>query len=68
MIALIEGMTGLVFLLLPDLLVSVLIGVSLDTQAGLSIGQLSGAAVLSLSLGCWLARNDIYSLVAAGIV
>jgi hypothetical protein len=59
MTALIEGMTGAVFLVLPDLLLSVLIGVSLDAQVGLVIGRLSGAAVLSLSLVCWLARYDI---------
>lgn len=66
--ALIEGTTGLLFLLLPSFIVSVLIGVSLDTQVGLIVGRLAGSALLSLSLSCWIARNDVHSLAAIGIV
>jgi|GEM_PF-4944051 len=50
--ALVEGMTGLFFLLLPSFMVSVLFDVSLDTQVGLVLGRLAGAALLSLSIAC----------------
>jgi len=50
--ALVEGMTGLFFLLLPLFMVSVLFDVSLDTQVGLVLGRLAGAALLSLSIAC----------------
>ena len=66
--AILEGMTGFVFLLLPEIPVSVLLGTQLDTQAGLVVGRLSGAALLALSFACWIARNDIYSRAAFGIV
>jgi len=66
--AVLEGMTGLVFLLLPEIPVSILIGTQLDTQAGLVVGRLSGAALLALSFACWIARNDINSRAAFGIV
>jgi len=66
--AVMEGMTGLVFLLLPEIPVSILLGTQLDTQAGLVVGRLSGAALLALSFACWIARNDIYSRSAFGIV
>jgi len=66
--AVMEGMTGLVFLLLPEIPVSVLLGTQLDTQAGLVVGRLSGAALMALSFACWIARNDIYSRSALGIV
>ena len=66
--AVMEGMAGLVFLLLPEIPVSVLLGTQLDTQAGLVVGRLSGAALLALSFACWIARNDIYSRSALGIV
>ena len=66
--ALVEGMTGLLFLLLPSFMVSVLFNVSLDTQAGLIVGRLAGSALLSLSFACWIARNDVHSHAAIGIV
>jgi hypothetical protein len=66
--ALVEGMTGLFFLLLPSFMVSVLFDVSLDTQVGLVLGRLAGAALLSLSIACWIAGNDTQSRAALAIV
>jgi len=66
--ALVEGMTGLFFLLLPSFMVSVLFDVSLDTQVGLVLGRLAGAALLSLSIACWIAGNDTQNQAALAIV
>lgn len=56
--AVLEGATGLSLLVLPSLPVSLLFGASLDTPAALTIARLSGAALLSLGMVCWAARNE----------
>jgi hypothetical protein len=52
----------------PSLVVSLLLGVALDTPAGLRVAQVAGAALLSIALACWLARNDSRSTAGRGIV
>ena len=53
-----EAVTGLVLLIAPSLLVSILLGAPLDTSSGAVLARVAGAALLSLALICWLARND----------
>jgi len=66
--ALLEAMTGLALLLSPALPVSLLLGVALDTPGGLTLARVAGAAVLSLGVACWLARDDRRSCAAHGLV
>jgi hypothetical protein len=66
--AVLEAATGIALAASPALPVSLLIGSPLDTLAGLVIGRLAGAALLTLGLGCWLARNDQASRAARGLV
>jgi hypothetical protein len=63
-----ETATGLALLGLPLLVVSLLLGGSLDTPAALVVARVTGAALLSLGVACWLARNDEKSRAAAGLV
>jgi hypothetical protein len=65
--ALIESGTGILFLISPSLLVSILFDSSVDSTVGLLLGRLAGAAILALSVACWLARNDEKSRAAIGI-
>jgi hypothetical protein len=64
----IEAATGLALLGLPSLVVSLLLGGALDTPAALVVARVGGAAVLSIGVSCWLARNDHQGRAAKGLV
>jgi len=64
----IEAATGLALLGLLSLVVSLLLGGSLDTSAALVVARVGGAALLSIGVACWLARNDQQSRAATGLI
>jgi hypothetical protein len=66
--ALLEAATGLALLASPSLVVSLLLGVALDASGGPRVAQVAGAALLSIGLACWLARDDSRSVAGRGIV
>jgi len=66
--AVIEAATGVALLLSPPLPVSLLLGSSLDSLAGMVTTRIAGAALLSLGVACWLARNDGQSRAAAALI
>ena len=66
--ALAETGVGLTLLLSPPLVAGVLLGVSLEAPAALVVARIAGAALLSLSCACWLARNDGPNRAVGGIV
>ena len=66
--AALETATGLVLLALPSLVVLFLLGESLDAPAALVVARVTGAAMLSLGVACWLARSDEKSRAAVGLV
>jgi hypothetical protein len=53
---------------IPSLVVSLLLGGSLDTPAALVVARMTGAALISLGVACWLARSDTGSGAARGLV
>lgn len=63
----VEALAGLALALLPSLLVSLLLGSPLDTPAGIIIARMTGVALLTLGIACWLARNDSQSRAAIGL-
>jgi hypothetical protein len=66
--AIIEAATGLVLVLLPSAVVSILLGASLDMPGGLVVARIAGAALLSLGMACWIARHDAQTRAAKGLV
>ena len=66
--AAIEAGAGLSLLLSPAVPVSLLLGLPLDTPAGLAVGRVGGAALLSLGAACWLARHDEQGPAATGLI
>ena len=66
--AAVETATGLALLGLPLLVVSLLLGGSLDTPVAPVVARMTGAALLALGVACWLARNDEKSRAAVGVV
>jgi hypothetical protein len=66
--ALLETSTGLALLLSPPLVVALLLGASPDAPASLVVSRVAGAALLSLGISCWLARDDGSSRAGRGLV
>jgi hypothetical protein len=63
-----EALAGLALALFPSLLVSLLLGSPLDAPVGTVIARMAGAALLTLGIACWLARNDSQSRAAIGLI
>lgn len=66
--AILESGTGFALLAVPSLLTRILFDVRLDTTVALAVVRITGVALLSLALACWLARNEIQSNAARGMV
>jgi hypothetical protein len=56
--ALAEAATGLAIIFAPVALVSLLLGESLDSSGAVTVARVAGAAMISLGLACWLAREE----------
>jgi hypothetical protein len=56
--AILEGTTGLALLFAPALVVSILLGSSLVEPSGILVGRLTGLALISLTIMCWLYRGE----------
>ena len=66
--ALAEAGVGVTLLSSPTLVAELLLGVSLDAPAALTVSRIAGAALLSLGVACWLASNDGPSRARFGLV
>jgi hypothetical protein len=66
--AVIEASAGLALIVLPTVAVSLLLGMPLDTPAGLVAGRIAGAALLALAIACWQARNGERGSPSTGVV
>ena len=66
--AIIELGAGVALMGFPSVVVKLLLGSPLDASAAVMLGRLTGAALFTLGIGCWLARGDAQSRAARGLV
>lgn len=64
----IESITGLLLVLLPSKLVSLLFGSALDSPVALMVAHIAGVALMALGITCWIARNDNQSSAVKGVI
>lgn len=55
--AAVEAVTGLLLIVVPHLLATLLLGVDV-TGVSIVIGRVAGIALLSLGVGCWFGRQE----------
>jgi len=66
--SIVEAGAGLALVAVPSLIASLLFGTPLEGAMPVVVGRLVGVALLSLGVMCWLARDDVDSRAAAGVV
>jgi hypothetical protein len=66
--AIIEAGAGLALGCFPSAVVALLLGSGLDSPAAVMLGRLTGTALLTLGVACWLARGDAQSRAARGLI
>lgn len=66
--AALEVAAGLALLRSPSVVVSLLLGASLDGPGAATVARIGGAALLALGLACWLARADGQGRAARGLL
>jgi hypothetical protein len=60
--------TGLALLVMPSVVVELLLGAAPGTPVGITVSRVAGVALLTLGVACWLAREDLASRAAKGLV
>jgi hypothetical protein len=66
--ATVEIFAGLAFTFFPSWVFSLLFGERFDSSQGIRASHIIGAALATLGVACWLARNDSRSHAAAGLI
>jgi hypothetical protein len=66
--AFIEAATGLALLIAPGIVIGLLIGGAIEAPGAIVIARVASLAMLSLSIACWVARNDGQSGASRGLV
>jgi hypothetical protein len=66
--ALIEAGAGVALGCFPSAVVMVLLSSPLESPAAVTLGRLTGAALLALGVACWFARGDAQSRAAKGLI
>jgi hypothetical protein len=66
--AVIELGAGLALVICPSPMASLLLGAPLEAPAAMTVARVGGAGLMALGVACWLARNDVQSRAARGLV
>lgn len=63
-----EGGTGLMLLLVPTVVLSLLLDIDSAAREAIVVSRVAGAALVAISTACWLARVDQDSPAQRGLV
>jgi hypothetical protein len=63
-----EGVTGLLLLVLPSVLIALLLGVDHDSPEATVCARVAGAALLAIGVACWVGRSDKQSAAQHGLL
>ncbi|WP_018342763.1 hypothetical protein [Cytophaga aurantiaca] len=77
--SIIEGLTGLALIFIPNVLTNLLLGHSITEVSGLILSMVGGSALLSIAIVCWLISESanaqalvkglmFYNIAVVGIV
>lgn len=66
--AIAEGVTGLAFLLVPNVPALILFGQRLDSALPEIMGRFVGAALIALAVACWRAAEDTQNRATSGLI
>jgi len=66
--AIVEAAAALVLLVVPSVAISLLLGVPLETPAGLVPGRIAGTALLALAVACWQTKDNDRGGDSTGVV
>jgi len=66
--ATIEFLTALALVVALTFTVSLLLGASLNEAAAIVVARVAGVVLVTVSIACWYARNDIQSRTASGLL
>jgi len=66
--ALLEGITGLGLVIIPDFLISILLGTSLTDSTSFLICRLAGGALITIAVACWFSRQGVQSSIMVKIM
>jgi hypothetical protein len=64
----VEAAAGLALLVVPSVAISLLLGVPLETPAGLVAGRIAGTALLALAVACWQTKDNDRGGDSTGVV
>jgi len=68
MTALVEGATGLCFLILPAVLFETLLGIKHAGDDAIFVGRVTGMALLAIGTAAWMARTDTITRAQLGLL
>jgi hypothetical protein len=66
--ALVEGAAGVALLVLPATVAELLLGEGLGSPQAFVVARVAGAALLTLSVPCWVLRREAAPRVRSGLI
>jgi hypothetical protein len=66
--AILEAATGLILVLVPEVLLALLLGIKEAATDTRFVGRVAGAALLAIATSSWLARSDARTRAQLGLV